>query len=109
MTQVIRMRKVSPPATVESSEDVTVHRETLRSFLEDALKKIVDNSRNISVSFMVGERTTVYNVSCTQEELGKIIGAKGKTINSLRVITLAMSSRMGFRSVIEIPYFPDNN
>ncbi len=107
MTQVIRMRKPSPPS-VDLSGDLTPQRETLRSFLENALKNLVDNGKNVSVSFSVGERTTIYNVSCTQEELGKIIGAKGKTINSLRVISLAMSSRLGFRSIIEIPYFPES-
>jgi predicted RNA-binding protein YlqC (UPF0109 family) len=78
-------------------------REHAKNLLEEILKSLVDHPEKINVTYMVGERTTVYQVQCEKENLGQIIGSKGKHIDSLRTIMLAITARQGIRSIIEIP------
>lgn len=78
-------------------------REHAKEILENILKNLVDNPESIQVTYRVGERTTVFQVQCEKGNLGQIIGAKGKHIDSLRTIMLAITARQGIRSIIEIP------
>lgn len=78
-------------------------REHARVILETILRNLVDHPDSIKVTYRVGERTTVYQVQCEKGNLGQIIGAKGKHIDSLRTIMLAITARQGIRSIIEIP------
>ncbi|NUN06421.1 MAG: KH domain-containing protein [Bdellovibrio sp.] len=79
--------------------------EHIRTLLETIIKNLVTYPQDISVTFERGERTTILKVQCTQRVVGQIIGSQGKNIQSLRTLTLGMTSLLGFRSIIEIPYF----
>lgn len=83
--------------------DANEARENAKAILETLLKNIVDNPDAIQVTYRVGERTTVYQVQCDKANLGQIIGSKGKHIDSLRAIMLAITARNGIRSIVEIP------
>lgn len=83
--------------------DADEARENAKQILETILKNIVDNPDAIQVTYRVGERTTVYQVQCDKSNLGQVIGAKGKHIDSLRAIMLAITARNGIRSIVEIP------
>lgn len=76
-----------------------------RKKLEEFLQLIVDHPSEVSVSIVQGQRTTIYKVDCTQRNLGKILGCKGKMITSLRNLILALTARHGIRSIIEVPYY----
>jgi predicted RNA-binding protein YlqC (UPF0109 family) len=78
----------------------------VRSHIECVLKLMVDDPTDIQVSIYQGEKTTVFKVDCSQQHFAKILGKGGKLINSLRNVVLAMTAQHGFRSVVEIPYFP---
>lgn len=79
--------------------------ERIRDILDGLIKSLVSYPEDIAIRLTRGERTTVFNVDCSQRVVGQLIGAKGKTIQSLRVLAMGMSCLRGFRSVIEIPYF----
>ncbi len=83
--------------------------EQLRSCLESCLKLIVMHPEEVSVSIFQGENTTVFKVECTQRNIGRILGAKGKNIDSMRVFVQSVAWKNGFRAVIEVPFFPNNN
>lgn len=79
--------------------------ETVRKQLESFLHLLVDHPTEVQISVQHGERTTIFKIDCTQRNLGKILGCKGKMITSLRNMALAVTARHGFRSIIEVPYF----
>lgn len=79
--------------------------EHVRTLLETILKNMVSYPQDISVNFERGERTTIFKVQCTQRVIGQIIGSQGKNVQSLRTLALGITSLLGFRSIIEVPYF----
>ncbi|HEX7674157.1 MAG TPA: KH domain-containing protein [Bdellovibrio sp.] len=88
---------------VSSSNEIVV--ELGKRKLEELIQLIVDYPSEVSVSVIQGSRTTVYKVDCSQRNLGKVLGSKGKMITSLRNVILALTARHGIRSVIEVPYY----
>lgn len=77
------------------------------SHLEKTIQCLVPYPETVSVSFERGEKTTVFKVSSSQKNLGHLMGKKGTTIQALRKVFSSITALQGFRSVIEIPYFPN--
>lgn len=98
---VIKITKRNSPSNVAHDND----RESIRHLLENLIKELVSFPEDIKVRFSCGEKTTIFHVECSQRNLGQLIGAKGKTVQSLRTIIQGVTARKGFRSIIEIPYF----
>lgn len=65
-------------------------------------KELVDQPDEVRLEIMQGEQTTVFELKVSKEDLGKIIGKKGRTVNSLRQLIHAMSTKHDRRSVLEI-------
>lgn len=65
------------------------------------IKKIVSDSESVSVKeFESTEDNTVHiEVVVSKEDLGKVIGKNGKTINSIRTLVQASASLNGGRRV----------
>lgn len=80
-------------------------REDVRALVETIVKGMVDLPNSIAVSFVMGEKTTIFKVDCDQKCLGQIIGARGKNISGLRAIVAATMARQGIRAIVEIPFF----
>lgn len=97
----------TPTSTELSSESAekTAVIEMAKNQLQEFLLLIVDHPNEVQVSIQQGERTTVFKIDCSQRNLGKILGCKGRMITSLRNMILAITARHGFRSVIEVPYY----
>ncbi len=79
-------------------------RESVRERMELILNMMTDANGQVQVTTQVFERTTVYTVACPQHFLGQIIGTKGKNIMGLRSVFGAITARLGFRSIIELPF-----
>lgn len=103
MSQARAVQVIKMPSRQQNQENSS--RDEMRSLLEEIVVKMVGSADGISVTFIVGEKTTVYNVDCPKEVLGRLIGSKGKNISALRTIASAMMWQVGIRAIIEIPYF----
>lgn len=95
--------RTSEEATL--STPVCAEREQCRVLLNSMIQGLVDYPETISVSYSLGDRTTVYKVECDRRCLGQIIGSKGKNISGVRAVIAAMMARKGIRAVVEIPYY----
>ncbi|WII72673.1 KH domain-containing protein [Bdellovibrio sp. 22V] len=57
----------------------------------------------VRVSFVQGEKTTIYKITLEEESFrGKLIGSGGRNIVSLRQILGAMCANNGFRAIIDV-------
>lgn len=101
---VVVLRKKIEVNTELASREAT--EESTQQLIELIIKSIVSYPEDISVRYTRGEKTTVFQVDCTQRVIGHILGSKGKTIDSIRNIVMAICGVNGFRGVIEVPYFP---
>ncbi len=74
----------------------------MKELIEQMAKALVDKPEEVSVSEVVGERTTVYELRVEQSDLGKVIGKQGKTARAMRTLLSASGTKLGKRCVLEI-------
>ena len=63
-------------------------------------KALVDIPDQVEVTEIVGEHTLVIEVKVAKEDMGQIIGKKGRNAQSMRLILNAASAKLRMRRVI---------
>jgi uncharacterized protein len=74
----------------------------MQAFLEYVVKGLVQNPEAVSITPVEREGMTVYELRLDQQDVGKIIGRHGVTINAIRSLLLAGSAKKGLRCSVEI-------
>jgi len=74
----------------------------MRDFIENIAKHLVDKPDEVNVTEIDGERTIVYELRVGYGDLGKVIGKRGQTAKSIRILLAAASAKRGKRAVLEI-------
>jgi predicted RNA-binding protein YlqC (UPF0109 family) len=74
----------------------------MQAFLEYVIKGLVQNPGTVSITPVEREGMTVYEVRLDRQDVGKIIGRHGVTINAIRSLLLAGSAKKGVRCSVEI-------
>ncbi|MFO1477845.1 MAG: KH domain-containing protein [Verrucomicrobiota bacterium] len=74
----------------------------MQAFLEYIVKGLVQNPDAVTVTPVEREGTTIYELRMNPQDVGKIIGRQGMTINAIRSLLLAGSARKGLRCSLEI-------
>jgi len=75
---------------------------SLRDLVDFMARALVDSPDDVEVNEVVGEQTTVVELSVAKDDLGKVIGKQGRTAKSMRTILNAASTKLQKRSVLEI-------
>ena len=71
--------------------------------LTDMVMAIVDKPDEVSVKVTESENTKIYELSVGDGDLGKVIGKKGKNVNSIRTILSAANAKDGGkRAILEV-------
>ncbi len=65
-------------------------------------KALVDKPEEVVVTEIVGEQTSVIELKVAKEDIGKIIGKRGRTAQAMRTILSAASAKKRKRSSLEI-------
>ncbi len=74
----------------------------MQAFLEYIVKGLVQNPGAVTVTPVQREGVTIYELRLDAQDVGKIIGRQGMTINAIRSLLLAGSSKKGLRCSVEI-------
>ena len=74
----------------------------MQAFLEYVVKGLVQNPDAVTLTPVEREGTTVYELRLHPQDVGKIIGRQGMTINAIRALLLAGSAKKGLRCTLEI-------
>jgi predicted RNA-binding protein YlqC (UPF0109 family) len=74
----------------------------MQAFLEYVVKGLVQHPEAVSITPVERAGVTVYELRLSPEDVGKIIGRQGVTINAIRSLLLAGSARKGLRCAVEI-------
>ena len=74
----------------------------MKEFVEFIVKHLVDKPDEVVVSEVDGERTMVFELRVGTGDMGKVIGKRGQTAKSLRILLAAASAKTGKRAVLEI-------
>jgi predicted RNA-binding protein YlqC (UPF0109 family) len=74
----------------------------MQAFLEYVVKGLVQKPEAVTITPLEREGTTVYELRLDPQDVGRIIGRQGMTINAIRSLLLAGSARKGLRCTLEI-------
>ena len=74
----------------------------MKELVETIVRNIVDDEKKVSVSEVEGGNSVIIEILVAKEDLGKVIGKKGKTAQSIRNIIYAASFKTKKRYTVDI-------
>lgn len=74
----------------------------MQAFLEYVVKGLVEQPEAVKIKPVERGGQTVYELRLAPTDAGKIIGRQGMTINAIRSLLSAGSSRQGLRCSVEL-------
>ena len=76
----------------------------MKELIEYIAKALVDQPDAVKVTELEGEITSVIELSVAKEDMGKIIGKRGKTVIAMRTLLSAasMKQKQKKRTILEI-------
>ncbi len=74
----------------------------MQAFLEYVVKGLVSHPDAVTVTPVVKDSLTIFELRMHPDDVGKIIGRQGMTINALRTLMLAGSAKKSLRCTLEI-------
>ena len=74
----------------------------MKELIEQIVKAIVDKPEAVSINQTDGAVTDTIDIIVAKEDLGKVIGKKGKVAQSIRTIAYSISFKTGKRYTIDI-------
>lgn len=66
--------------------------EILKDFITNTAKQVVDKPEEVKVEVSVSTKNVIIQVGVAKSDFGKIIGKKGRTIDALKIIVLAIKN-----------------
>ncbi len=75
----------------------------MKELLESIVKELVDSPDDVEITEEEeDDRTVIFKLKVAEDDLGKVIGKKGRTANALRVLMRAASAKRGKSSIVKI-------
>lgn len=75
----------------------------MKEFIESAAKHLVDHPEGVIVEIKSTEdKKVVFTLKVNADEIGKVIGKKGKTAQAMRILLTAIAAKEGKRAFLEI-------
>lgn len=74
----------------------------MHQFIEYIVKNLVDNPDSVKINCFEGQRGTIVEVHVAKEDVGKVVGRNGRTIQALRTIAMMVGSRLGRQVRLEL-------
>lgn len=66
------------------------------------VRQLVDNPDDVNVKVVNGERETVLELAVASDDLGKVIGKRGRTAKALRTLVKSAGALDGDNVTVEI-------
>jgi len=74
----------------------------MKELLQYIAKALVDDPDQVVVEEIMTQQTLVLELSVAKEDLGKVIGKKGRTAQAVRTILSCASAKEKKRTILEI-------
>ncbi|MEE9529751.1 MAG: KH domain-containing protein [Syntrophobacteria bacterium] len=74
----------------------------MKELVEIVAKALVDNPAQVEVSEIAGRSILVIELKVAKEDMGKIIGKKGRNAQAMRTLLNAASAKLRKRVVLDI-------
>ena len=74
----------------------------MKEFVEFITRHLVDHPEGISLEHEEQENKVIFKLRVSGQDVGKVIGRKGRTAQALRILLSAVAARQGKRAILEI-------
>jgi uncharacterized protein len=74
----------------------------MKELLQTIVESLVTKPEAIEISETVGETMTIFELRVAKEDLGRVIGREGRTVQSIRTILHAVAARNSRKVTLEI-------
>lgn len=74
----------------------------MKELVQVIAKSLVDNPSEVHVNEVQGEQSVVLELRVAPEDMGKVIGKKGKVAKAIRTVVKAASLNVDKKIVVEI-------
>jgi predicted RNA-binding protein YlqC (UPF0109 family) len=74
----------------------------VRELVEIMVKALVDNPDQVSITEIPSESALIIELKVAKEDIGKIIGKKGRNVQAMRTILNAAAAKVRKRVILEI-------
>ena len=75
----------------------------MKELLIEMIKAIVDKPDEVDISLTESENTVIYELRLGDDDVGKVIGKKGRNVTAIRTLLSAATAKAGGkRSILEI-------
>ncbi|MCF7858254.1 MAG: KH domain-containing protein [Candidatus Cloacimonetes bacterium] len=74
----------------------------MKELIEFVVKALVDDPGAIEVEEINNDKTITFKLRAAKNDIGKVIGKRGRTASAIRTIITAVSARQGKKAVVEI-------
>ena len=65
----------------------------MKEFIEYIVKHLVDKPEEVVITEIVGEKTIVYELKVEQNDIGNVIGRRGRIVRSIQTLLNAVSAK----------------
>lgn len=85
------------------ADEGTVGQEVeMKDLLEYLAKSLVDNPESVEVTSVEGEKSIILQLRVDPEDVGKVIGKKGRIAQAMRTLIKATATKEGRNAIVEI-------
>ena len=75
----------------------------MKELLEHIVKEIVDSPDEVNVKVVESDTTRIFELTVVKDDLGKVIGKRGKNVTAIRTLLSAANAKAGGkRAILEI-------
>ena len=74
----------------------------MKELIDCIAKALVDNPEQVEVQEIKTQQTLVLELKVAKEDIGKVIGKKGRTAQAMRTILSCASAKTKQRAILEI-------
>jgi uncharacterized protein len=74
----------------------------MKDFLEFVARHLVDQPESVSISFEEKDDKVIFRLNVGEQDVGKVIGKKGRTAQAMRTLLGAVAAKEGKRAILEI-------
>ncbi|MCP4541348.1 MAG: KH domain-containing protein [Chloroflexi bacterium] len=74
----------------------------MQKLVEFIAKSLVDDPSQVHISEIEGESSVILELRVGPEDMGRIIGKGGRTVNAMRTLIRVLAAKQGKRVTLEV-------
>ena len=75
---------------------------TVKTLVEQMVRSIVDDVENIKITEETSEKGTLFEITVSKEDVGKLIGKEGRIASALRTVAKAAGAKKGEKILVNV-------